>query len=122
MKLVKEERVNERIHLKFEDFESICPFTRQSDKGDIELNYTPGRRQIDRIRLQNYLASFKTTEIEMEAIPIEVLKYCIKDCVNQPPPTREASPMEMEVRAVFPKGSKKGWGIAVNVNFGRQII
>jgi len=110
-----------RIQLKFEEFESICPFTKQSDKGNIELSYTPGQRQIDESKLQNYLASFKNKQVPMEVVPIEVLKYCIEDCVNQIPWTREAAPEEMEVKADFPHGGKKGWGMTVSLKFNREI-
>jgi NADPH-dependent 7-cyano-7-deazaguanine reductase QueF len=90
--LVREESVNDRIHLKFAGFSSICRYDKQKDTGTIEVTYCPGpgRRLVDSKKLLQYLNSFEKREIAMESIPIEILKFCIEECLKQQPPTRYA--------------------------------
>jgi len=121
-KLLKQESVNDNIHLKFGGFSSICRYDKQRDTGTIELTYVPGpgKRLIDSKKLIQYLNSFEKREIAMENIPIEILKFCIEQCLSQRPPTRYASPDEIEVTAIF-GGEGKDWGMTPSVKFSRRI-
>ncbi len=111
-----------RVFLKFEGCSSICRFTGQTDVGDIELDYVPGRGQvrIDSEKLQGYLSSLKTRRIAMEMIPIEILKFCIEECLEKPPPMgrRYAAPDEIAVRYSLSLG--KDWGMTTRVTFNRE--
>jgi NADPH-dependent 7-cyano-7-deazaguanine reductase QueF len=128
VKLVVEESIEDKIRLKFEGFTSICPFTGSEDRTDFELSYTPGRFfngspvKIDLKRFQEKVASFEKTRIAMEVIPIEILKTCVEECVNQRK-GRYAAPEEAEITSVSFEPSKgKDWGIRVSLKFEREVL
>lgn len=120
--LVREESTDNRIYLKFAGFSSICRFNKEADTGTIEIFYNPGpgRRLVNSKRLLQYLSSFEKREIAMESIPIEILRFCIDECLRQRPATRYASPDEIEVKVSF-EGEGKDWGMIPSVKFSRKI-
>jgi hypothetical protein len=122
VKLVSEQSSNGRTSLRFVEVSSICPFNFGPDSGTVEIDYAPGRdqRQIHSDGLETYLTSLQGVPkgIAMEIIPVEVLKFCIQDCLSQGG-SRNAAPDWISVRYV--SGTGKTWGMKANVRFEREV-
>jgi len=135
VKLVEEKPISGRIDLRFEGFVSKCPFMTDMDRTDLDLSYEPGRSfdgspvKIDAKKLEADLASFEAKamqapEVPIEVIPIQVLKYCVEQCVNQSA-GRYASPEEFEINSISVSATPtkgKDWGMKVNLKFSRQVL
>ena len=127
VKLVDEKPVGKRIHLKFEDLISICPFRGDEDRTDFELSYTLGQVRIDAKRLEARLASEKRN-IPMEMIPVEILNYCIQYCLHKGQGTgmlKDAAPEEVEIISTSGSatpGKGKEWGMKVSLKFKREPL
>jgi hypothetical protein len=123
VELVAQEQIDNKTILRFKDFRSICPFTNVADVATVELDYVmrQGQMPIASERLQAYLASFGSTEIAMEMIPVDILKFCIDESLRERPPTgwKHAAPDEVTIRYKLSEG--KGWGMTASVSFSREV-
>ena len=119
------ERKGIEIILHFQRFKSICPITGREDQGEIVITYEPGRIEIDIDDLKKYLDLFQNKEILMEDVPINILSFCIKNCISRYRKDAaekfnlsgimDAAPRKITVKAIFHKPKK----MDITVNFCR---
>jgi NADPH-dependent 7-cyano-7-deazaguanine reductase QueF len=63
---IPEGRAGYRHPLRFEGFLFVCPKTKESIRGEIEVEYTPFEMSIDPKSFERYSTSFRNSEIRRE--------------------------------------------------------
>ena len=123
VELVRNEQIGDKTALIFKGLKSICPFTHTPDVATVELDCTmrKGQTQIDTGRLLTYLDSFGNTEIAMEMIPLEIIKFCVNESMGKRPATgwKYAAPDAVSVKYKLFEG--KTWGMTASVDFSREV-
>lgn len=118
MVTIERQDMHGEVCLKVRDFTSICPITKKTDRGEIEITYTPGEHPIETNELKKHLDYLKNKEILMEKVPLEILDYCIGDYRAERYWVKGTKPKElkMAIKAIFRKPKK----MSVIVDFCRK--
>jgi len=116
---------NGRVFIEIRDLRTECPFSSKGDISDIII--TCKKSSLDYEEFAEYLSHYideniKGKEIEMEVIPIEVLKGYVTECIKlRIEEGRYAAPEEVEVECISRKEDGK-WGIFTKVKFDRKVL
>jgi len=77
---IGEGRSGYRHPMYFADFLFLCPKTKEVDRGDITIDYAADDVAVDPKSFEEYLTSFRSTEIGREAVVNQILDDVVKAC------------------------------------------
>jgi len=133
VRVLEEASADGKTHLRIEGFVSVCPFSKEEDRTDLELTYSPGHSsdgspmRIEPNEMERDLASYESKVakqgIPMEVIPIEVLKRFVEACVSQRL-GRNAGPEEVEIKSAstsLEPYEGKDWGIVTIIGYKKAV-